>query len=85
LLCATWGNHLDIVQFLIEQRPNINHQNLQGSTALIAAASSGFGEITQALLENDADQEIVDKKGETALSLSKNEHAKIYQLLRQWQ
>jgi len=40
LLCATWGNHPDIIHYLIDQGSNVNVQNFQASRRYLSNCCS---------------------------------------------
>ena len=63
LLQATKWGKLEIVKLLIDKGANINHQNVDGVTALHYAAVCGNGEIVQYLLVKGAATQINDKLG----------------------
>lgn len=54
LLVATMGNHLEIVNLILEHKPNVNALDKDGHTALTIACKEGFLEIAQALLNYGA-------------------------------
>jgi ankyrin repeat protein len=83
LLEASWKGNTDITQKLITNpNININHQDANGSTALIGAAHHGHTQTVQALIAAGADINLADPNGHTPLmhATSKN-HTAIAQLL----
>lgn len=50
LLVATMGNHVEVVNLLLERKPNINAQDKDGCTALTIACKEGYHEVAVALL-----------------------------------
>lgn len=48
------GNYLDIVQMLLEHKPNVNALDKDGCTALTLACKEGYFEIAVALLNSGA-------------------------------
>lgn len=54
LLVATQGNHLEIVNLILEHKPNVNALDKDGHTALTIACKEGYLEIAQALLNYGA-------------------------------
>lgn len=50
LLVATLGNHVDVVNRLLEHKPNVNALDKDGCTALTIACKEGYHEIAVALL-----------------------------------
>lgn len=73
LLLAASRNHTQIVELLIEYGANINHQErTMGWTALIWATKLNHTETAKVLLSHQANQQITDFKGNSALSWAKN-------------
>ena len=69
LMAAVQNNHLYIVKILLKigkADPNIQNKK-NGKTPLMIAAQNNHPEIVKALLEAEADPDIRDKKGKTAL------------------
>ena len=54
LLVATRGNYVDLVNLLLEHRPNLNAMDKDGGTALTIACKEGYTEIATALLNGGA-------------------------------
>lgn len=54
LLVATQGNHVDVVNLLLEHKPNVNALDKDGCTALMIACKEGYYEIATALLNSGA-------------------------------
>jgi len=54
LLQATQGNYIEIVQLLLEHKPNVNALDKDGCTALTLACKEGYYEIAVALLNSSA-------------------------------
>ncbi|RMD73492.1 MAG: ankyrin repeat domain-containing protein [Lentisphaerae bacterium] len=89
---ATLSGDIDLVRFIIENRPRVNHQDAQGCTALHYAAEKGFTEICQLLINAGAYNRISNKIGLRPLHLAAqgghteicrillNESAKVYDL-----
>lgn len=50
LIVATQGNFIDVVNSLLEFKPNINALDKDGCSALTLACKEGYYEITTALL-----------------------------------
>ncbi|CAB0009215.1 unnamed protein product, partial [Nesidiocoris tenuis] len=50
LLVATMGNHIDVVNMLLEHKPNVNAVDKDGCTALILACKEGYTEIAAAVI-----------------------------------
>lgn len=51
---ATRGNYVDLVNLLLEHRPNLNAMDKDGGTALTIACKEGYTEIATALLNAGA-------------------------------
>lgn len=54
LLVATYGNHVDVVNLLLEHKPNVNALDKDGCSPLTVACKEGFYEIATALLSAGA-------------------------------
>jgi len=81
LQAATYGN-VPIMNYLIEQKLDINAQSNGGNTALHAAACMGFYDATKLLLEKGADRTITNKEGKTAAQAAKTDNIKA--LIENW-
>lgn len=44
------GNHIDVVNMLLEHKPNVNAVDKDGCTALILACKEGYTEIAAAVI-----------------------------------
>jgi ankyrin repeat protein len=77
LFWASFKGYKDSVKLLLAQ-PGIKLDaiNIDGDTALMAAAENGQAEIAEMLLEAGANVSITDKRGETATSLAQKTLAK---------
>lgn len=60
-------SRIDFVKFLIENGANVNHQNVDGVTALMLAVRSRQTKTITLLIENGADASIKDQNGHDAL------------------
>ncbi len=69
MIAAACG-HLNIVKWAIEQKAELNVQDIHGWTALHLAALKGHIECAKALVDAGADRNIRDKKDQTARSLA---------------
>lgn len=54
LLVATQGNHVDVVNLLLEAKPNVNALDKDGCSALTIACKDGYYEIATALMSAGA-------------------------------
>lgn len=63
---AAWGNHLDIVSYLIDRGANVNAPNGRGATALHRAIDAGRLPLAELLLSHGADPNIRDVHGVTS-------------------
>jgi hypothetical protein len=61
LILATYGRHLDIVEYLIDHGADVNVKNEDGNTPLWWAANEGHTELVRCLIDKGAD---VNAKGE---------------------
>lgn len=50
LIVATYGNHIDIVNLLLEHKPNVNALDKDGCSPLTIACKEGYYEIASALI-----------------------------------
>lgn len=54
LLVATYGNYVDVVNLLLEHKPNVNALDKDGCSPLTIACKEGYYEIAAALLSAGA-------------------------------
>jgi ankyrin repeat protein len=66
----------EMLQWLLENKANINAQDNDGSTALHTYAASGFPDLIKLALKNGADPEKKDRNGKTPIELSKNDDSR---------
>ncbi|MBU1927535.1 ankyrin repeat domain-containing protein, partial [bacterium] len=70
-------NNIEMVQYLIDKKMNVNQTNRRsGFTPLMAAACYGRVEITKILIENNVDQNAVDSKGFCAADFARKMNKK---------
>lgn len=70
---AASGDHLEILQLLLEEGADINGQDASGHTALHQACILGCKErIVRYLIQKGADPQITSKAGHTVLDLARN-------------
>lgn len=70
-------NNIEIVNYILEQGIDVNKTTRRsGFTALMAAACYGRAEIAKILLEHDADINIKDSKGFTAIDFARKMNKK---------
>ena len=74
LTWAAYRGHKDVVEYLLEQKADINKPCKLGQTALWDAANLGHSGIVKLLLDNGADPDIQDKDGFTALMRAAHHH-----------
>ncbi len=85
LMRACYFNHYDLASYLLERRVEVNATNIRHETALYIAAFRGHTELVDMLIKNyNADVNICDKDGDTALSVAcyENKPDTIYTLLK---
>jgi ankyrin repeat protein len=70
------GNKDSVKLLLAQPRIKLDAINIDGDTALMAAAEHGHAEIAEMLLKAGADVSITDKRGETATSFAQKTLAK---------
>lgn len=72
LMAACAAGNLNTARLLLESGANINAQSpLNGTTALIEAASLGDPKIVALLLDKGADPQLKNKNNQTALDVAK--------------
>jgi ankyrin repeat protein len=67
LMAAAKNGQLDVVNKLLQQKPNVDVQGYNGLTALMLAAENGQLSIVKALLAKNADPNLQDNNGWSAL------------------
>jgi len=70
MLCVN-RNHIECVQFLVEQQSDINHQNKLGFTSLMIAAYNGNRFVVEILLRCGAVLDLKNNRGETAYNIAR--------------
>ncbi len=70
LIVAASCGHKNVVDWLVEQKCNLDTQEVHGWTALHLAAIKGQSEIAKALVAAGADKQIKDLEGFTAKQLA---------------
>ena len=74
--------HLHVIDFLIQNSQNVNHQNLDGNTALHLCVLNNKSEVLKLLLRSSGNVNIVNKQDKTALQLAKElNHTYIVELV----
>lgn len=68
---AALNGDIDMVRLLITSGYDVNDVDIKGNTPLMLAAKRGHGVISEVLISHGAKCEMKNKKGETALSLSR--------------
>lgn len=67
---AVIDQNLDVVQYLVENNADIDAQDNEGWTPLMAGVSCDFGDIVRYLLDKGADPSAVNSDGELPLDLT---------------
>jgi ankyrin repeat protein len=68
---AAFGGHVDIVRFLVTSKGvNLDAPAPNRQTALMLAAKNGHKEVVKILIDADADMDLEDAQGNTALRLA---------------
>lgn len=85
LFYACWSGHLDRMKMLIARGADVNLEDYEGITLLMAASLHGDKDKVKLLLDNGADVNAKGKWGKTALMLaSRNGHKDIVELLKKY-
>ena len=76
LMVACSKGHTDIVQLLLQHKPEVDYQGVDGKMALHTASMYSYGEKVKALVEAKANITLTTHKGQTAcdLAVSKGYH-----------
>jgi len=75
---AAARGHYEVVELILEQCPNVNHQDYwNGRTALMDAAKGGHGDIVMLLINAGAATEIKDFEGMTAFGWGEQYNKKV--------
>ena len=83
LLTAAFHGHVKVCQILLENRGNIDHQDVDNLTALICASSEGHLDLVKWLVRNGANINKRDKFRKTALtSAEANAHMEVVTFLK---
>eukprot|EP00465_Bigelowiella_longifila_P015439 CAMPEP_0185280320 /NCGR_PEP_ID=MMETSP1359-20130426/65822_1 /TAXON_ID=552665 /ORGANISM="Bigelowiella longifila, Strain CCMP242" /LENGTH=189 /DNA_ID=CAMNT_0027875525 /DNA_START=274 /DNA_END=843 /DNA_ORIENTATION=+ len=61
-----------MIRDLIEMKADVNHRDDKGATALVIACVAGKASFVQVLLDLDADPDIADGRGKTAVDYTRN-------------
>ena len=68
---AVYNNQTDVIQVLLQRRPDVNQRGGGGLTALHVSAVLNRTHITRALLEHGASTTIKDDRGQTPIDLAR--------------
>ncbi|GAB5366266.1 hypothetical protein AAMO2058_001129400 [Amorphochlora amoebiformis] len=72
LVCACKHGHTNVISLLVlDAKAQVNMRNLEGETALLAAARAGHSSVVQLLVTMKAQVTQTDSKGMTALEVAK--------------
>ena len=74
LMYAAYKGHLSITRILLDngEDTDIELSNSDGDTALMIAAGEGYADIVSELLARGAQEDVTNKKGETAIKQAEN-------------
>lgn len=67
ILLAAWGNHVEVVEALVEAKVRVDQRDKIGSTAMIAAAERGYDRIVELLIEGKGNVNLENRQGVTPL------------------
>jgi uncharacterized protein len=67
ILLAAWGNHIGVVEALVEAKVRVDQRDKIGSTAMIAAAERGFDRVVELLIEGKGNVNLENRQGMTPL------------------
>ena len=82
LIAAASTGKLNVVQYLLQKKANLNLRTNLGDTAIYRASAKGYADIVKLLLESGANPTIKDKKGDTPLMKAASKgNVEIMQLL----
>lgn len=74
---------VEIYLNIIKKGANVNYQNTKGETALIRAVMKGAKDNVKILIENNADINLKDKNGNTAMDYAqKSNYNEIVKILK---
>ena len=83
-MMAAYFDYLDVLQFLLDRRIDINATEHIGDTALILAAQQGSVRCVRELIKRGANKDHVNIKGQTALDKAKfSNHDLVIRILMQ--
>lgn len=67
ILLAAWGNHIGVVEALVEAKVRVDQRDKIGSTAMIAAAERGYDRVIELLIEGKGNVNLENRQGMTPL------------------
>jgi len=67
ILLAAWGNHIEVVEALVEAKVRVDQRDKIGSTAMIAAAERGYDRVVELLIEGKGNVNLENRQGITPL------------------
>jgi ankyrin repeat protein len=68
---AVFGENPDLLAWLLAQKPGLDARAPNGQTALMLASKMGKLEFVKQLIDGDADMDLADYEGVTAIALAK--------------
>ena len=72
LMSASQNGHYRVVELLLKENVNPNHQEEDGWTALILASKNGHHQVVELLLKGNANPNLQTQNGVTALMIAKH-------------
>jgi len=70
LMYAAMGNHVEVIEVLVQNKGNVRLKDREGRTALFWASSGGHVEAVEALLKVGAPPNDIDRQGTSALMIA---------------
>jgi len=70
VMFAAMGNHVDIIDLLLQNKGNVRLKDREGRTPLFWASAAGHSEAVEALLKAGAPPNDIDRQGTSALMIA---------------